>query len=581
MLAELLKMKFSIAVSGSHGKTTTTSMVATLLAHGGLDPTMVIGGKLASIGSNARLGDGEVIVAEADESDGSFLKLSPCLAVITNIDREHLDYYRDLEEIKEAFLQFANIVPFYGSTILCLDDPHVREILPRIKRTVITYGLSPEADYRAEEISFSGSSTRFSLCHRDVLLGSVKLNVPGLFNVYNALAAVAVAREMDLAFPVIREGLQRFTGVQRRLEVRGEAKAITVVDDYGHHPTEIRATLAAARQVWPGRIIVVFQPHRYTRTQALFEEFLTAFGDADCLIVTDIYAASEEPIPGVTAAALCEAIRRAGHPDALHFSELRRDCGPSGEDRAAVGRHPDPGGRERLEGGRGVSEADRGGESGWAGMRPGTEELRKRMAGKILFDEPAERHTSIGVGGRIDALCFPGERRGTRAGGRLSPGAADPLSSRRQLDQSDRPRRGLPGRPHLAGGPARPEPRATAADGGVRLEAEAGLPALRAGEPRRCARRSTGMEFCAGIPGSVGGAVRMNAGAYGGEIKDICIRSRLLDPTEGIRTVPRAELHFSYRNLDLPAETIIIGAAFRLRRGNGERSPGGSAKSSR
>jgi UDP-N-acetylmuramate--alanine ligase len=320
MLAELLKMKFSIAVSGSHGKTTTTSMVATLLAHGGLDPTMVIGGKLASIGSNARLGGGEVIVAEADESDGSFLKLSPCLAVITNIDREHLDHYRDLEEIREAFLQFANIVPFYGATILCLDDPNVREILPRIKRTVISYGLSPEADYRAQEVQFSGSSSRFSLYRRNVLLGTVKLNVPGLFNVYNALAAIAVGREMDLTFPVIREGLQLFTGVHRRLEVRGEAQGVTVVDDYGHHPTEIRATLAAARQVWTGRIIVVFQPHRYTRTQALFDEFLTAFVDADILIVTDIYAASEEPIPGLTAETLCEAIRRAGHPDTLHLS---------------------------------------------------------------------------------------------------------------------------------------------------------------------------------------------------------------------------------------------------------------------
>ena len=320
MLAELLKMKFSIAVSGSHGKTTTTSIVSTLLAHGGLDPTMVIGGKLASIGGNARLGDGEVIVAEADESDGSFLKLSPCLAVITNIDREHLDYYRDIEEIKEAFLQFANIVPFYGSTILCLDDQHVREILPRIKRKAITYGLSAPADYRAERISFAGASSRFSLYCRETLLGTVKLNVPGLFNVYNSLAAVAVAREMGLTFPVIREGLQHFTGVQRRLEVRGETGGITVVDDYGHHPTEIRATLAAARQVWPGRIIVVFQPHRYTRTQALFQEFLTAFTDADSLIVTDIYAASEDPLPGVTAEGLCEAIRRAGHPDAVYIS---------------------------------------------------------------------------------------------------------------------------------------------------------------------------------------------------------------------------------------------------------------------
>jgi len=322
MLAELLKIKFSIAVSGSHGKTTTTSIVATLLAHGGLDPTMVIGGKLASIGSNARLGDGDVIVAEADESDGSFLKLTPCLAVITNIDREHLDHYRDIEEIREAFLRFANTVPFYGSTILCIDDSHTREILPRIKRKIVTYGLAEQADYRAEDIVFSGSASRFSLFHLGILLGSVKLNVPGLFNVYNALAATAVAREMELTFPVIREGLQHFKGVQRRLEVRGEAQGVTVVDDYGHHPTEIRATLAAARQVWPGRIIVVFQPHRYTRTQALFQEFLSAFTDADSLIITDIYPAGEDPIPGVTSEALCEAIRRAGHRDVAHISSF-------------------------------------------------------------------------------------------------------------------------------------------------------------------------------------------------------------------------------------------------------------------
>jgi UDP-N-acetylmuramate--alanine ligase len=322
MLAELLKMKFSIAVSGSHGKTTTTSMVATLLAHGNLDPTMVIGGKLASIGSNARLGDGEVIVAEADESDGSFLKLSPCLAVITNIDREHMDHYRDLAEIREAFLQFANIVPFYGSTILCTDNAQVREILPQIKRRTITYGVEQPADYRAEGIVFSGGGSRFSLSYRETLLGSVKLNVPGMFNVYNAMAAVAVAREMDLAFPVIREGLQRFAGVQRRLEVRGKANGVTVVDDYGHHPTEIRATLAAAKQVWPERILCVFQPHRYTRTQALYEEFLTAFQDADQLIMTDIYPASEEPIPGVTAEALCESIRQAGHPNAIHCNDF-------------------------------------------------------------------------------------------------------------------------------------------------------------------------------------------------------------------------------------------------------------------
>ncbi len=322
MLAELLKMKFSVAVSGSHGKTTTTSMVAAVLAHGGLDPTMVIGGKLASIGGNARLGDGEAIVAEADESDGSFLKLSPCIAVITNIDKEHLDYYRNLKDIREAFLKFANIVPFYGATILCVDDLNIKEIIPRIKRRTITYGLTKDADYRAKDITFAGGSSIFSLYERNVLLGTIKLHAPGTFNVYNSLAAVAVAREMDISFPVIKEGLKDFSGVHRRLEVMGRKNDVTVVDDYGHHPTEIKATLLAARQIWSGRIIVVFQPHRYTRTQALFNEFLTAFDNADILIITDIYAASEEPISGITAEKLCQEIKKSSQKDIRHFSNF-------------------------------------------------------------------------------------------------------------------------------------------------------------------------------------------------------------------------------------------------------------------
>ena len=320
MLAELLKMKFSVAVSGSHGKTTTTSMVSTVLAYGGLDPTMVIGGKLASIGSNAKIGDGEIIVAEADESDGSFLKLNPCLAVITNIDLEHLDYYRDIEEIKAAFLKFANIVPFYGSTILCLDNEHVREILPQIKRKVITYGLTSPADYQATEMVLAGPLSKFSVSCRGERLGEVTLKVPGRFNIANALATIAVARELDMPFDVIRKGLESFVGVHRRLEIKGKVNGVTVVDDYGHHPTEIRETLAAARQVWKDRIIVVFQPHRYTRTQKLFNEFLTAFPDADYLIVTDIYAASEKPIEGVSAASLCEGIRAHGHQGVIYLS---------------------------------------------------------------------------------------------------------------------------------------------------------------------------------------------------------------------------------------------------------------------
>ncbi len=322
MLAELLKMKFSIAVSGSHGKTTTTSMISTVLGQGGLDPTMVIGGKLASIGGNAKMGGGEIIVAEADESDGSFLKLGPCIAVITNIDREHLDHYRDIDEIKSAFLQFANIVPFYGSTVLCLDNLHVREILPEIKRKTITYGLEPPADYRAADINLRGAWTSFSVLYREELMGTVVLNVPGLFNVYNALATIAVAREIDMDFPAITAGLKTFTGVQRRLEVKGTGGGVTVVDDYGHHPTEIRETLAAARTVWPGRLLVVFQPHRYTRTRALFEEFTGAFSDADLLVITDIYAASEAPIPGVNSENLAAAIRERGEKEVLYIADF-------------------------------------------------------------------------------------------------------------------------------------------------------------------------------------------------------------------------------------------------------------------
>jgi len=310
MLAELLKMKFSIAVSGSHGKTTTTSMISTILAQGDLDPTMVIGGKLASIGSNARLGDGEIIVAEADESDGSFLKLSPTIAVITNIDREHLDYYPGIAEIKEAFLKFANIVPFYGCTVLCSDNAHVKEILTSVKRRMITYGIETPADYSAENIKFTKRKTCYTLVYKGDKLGKIELIVPGLFNVYNSLAAIAVARELNLDWATIREGLKTFSGVQRRLEIKGRVGEITVVDDYGHHPTEIRATLAAMRQIWKGRLIVVFQPHRFTRTKALFKEFTEAFADADMLIMNDIYPASEEPIPGITSSALCEAIRK-------------------------------------------------------------------------------------------------------------------------------------------------------------------------------------------------------------------------------------------------------------------------------
>jgi UDP-N-acetylmuramate--alanine ligase len=320
MLAELLKMKFSVAVSGSHGKTTTTSMISTILAEGGLDPTMVIGGKLASIGSNARLGDGEIIVAEADESDGSFLKLSPTIAIITNIDREHLDYYPGINEIKDAFTKFANIVPFYGCTVLCSDNEHVREIIPLIKRKIITYGIEHPADYTAREIKFMGRKTIYNIFYKGKQWGNIELNVPGKFNVNNSLAAIAVCRELDLDLVTIREGLIKFSGAQRRLEIKGKCADITVVDDYGHHPTEIKETLAAARQVWKDRLIVIFQPHRFTRTKALFDEFTRAFTDTDILILNDIYPASEEPIAGINSGALWAAIKQLGHPQVEYIA---------------------------------------------------------------------------------------------------------------------------------------------------------------------------------------------------------------------------------------------------------------------
>jgi len=319
MLAELMRMKYGIAIAGTHGKTTTTSMVATILAAAGWDPTAVVGGKLNSLGSNAKLGQGEFLVAEADESDGSFLKLSPTVAVVTNIDPEHLDFYSGIGQIKETFLHFINKVPFYGFAVLCLDHPNVQELIPSVAKTFVTYGFSAHADYRADGVVSEGMSNRFRVIRRGETLGEVTLRAPGRHNVSNALAAAAVAAELGISFERIRAGLADYDGVVRRFQVKGERNGVTVVDDYGHHPVEIRATLAAAREVWPSRRIVVgFQPHRYSRTQSLFRDFLSAFHDADLLFVFDVYPAGEEPIPGASGERLCEAIREHGHKAAIY-----------------------------------------------------------------------------------------------------------------------------------------------------------------------------------------------------------------------------------------------------------------------
>jgi len=310
MLAELMRLKYSIAIAGMHGKTTTTSMVASVLAAGGLDPTVVVGGRVDAMGSNARLGTTQYLVAEADESDRSFLKLSPILAVVTNLDREHMDCYRDMADVERAFLEFMDRVPFYGAVTACLDNPPLAAILPRVSRRVFTYGVGAEADYRLEFLKAGqGPFARFLVTTASGPLGPFELHVPGGHNVLNATAAVAIAHQLEVAPEKIAEGLNRFRGVDRRFQQRGRARGVSVVDDYGHHPTEIRATLAAARECGHKRIFVVFQPHRYTRTLDLLDEFSGAFRDADTVVVLPIYAASEEPIPGVTAEHLASRIQ--------------------------------------------------------------------------------------------------------------------------------------------------------------------------------------------------------------------------------------------------------------------------------
>lgn len=317
MLAELMRLKYGVAIAGAHGKTTTTSLVATVLAAGGIDPTVVIGGKLNSLGTNAKLGQGEFLVAEADESDGSFLKLSPAIAVVTNIDAEHLDYYRDIDEIKEAFLAFINKVPFYGVSILCLDERHIQSLIPRVEKRFLTYGMNTQADYQARDIGPLRLGSRYRVLYHGQDLGWFELSIPGMHNVSNSLAALAVARELDIDIDTIRKALKEFSGVQRRFQIKGETSGVLVVDDYGHHPTEIKATLAAARAGLGRRVVTVFQPHRYTRTQHLLDEFFTAFNQADSVIVMEIYAAGEQAIPGISGKVVYEGIKRHGHKDTM------------------------------------------------------------------------------------------------------------------------------------------------------------------------------------------------------------------------------------------------------------------------
>jgi UDP-N-acetylmuramate--alanine ligase len=319
MLAELMRLKYGIAVAGTHGKTTTTSLVASVLAHAHLDPTMVLGGKLNVLGSNARLGQSRFLVAEADESDGTFLLLSPTVVVVTNIDPEHLDFYGDMERVKAAYLEFINRVPFYGRAVLCLDSVNVRALLPHVRKRFVTYGLSPEAEFTARNLQVEGLTTHCEVWHGEERLGALRLNLPGRHYALNAVAAVAVAQELGIAFAHVQEALGSFAGIQRRFEVKGEAAGVTVIDDYAHHPEELRATLRAAREgiarQGDRRLLVLFQPHRYTRTRDLFDDFLSAFDDADVLLLTEIYPAGEDSIPDVSGETLYRALKKRGHAD--------------------------------------------------------------------------------------------------------------------------------------------------------------------------------------------------------------------------------------------------------------------------
>ena len=324
MLAELMRMKYGIAIAGTHGKTTTTSLVATVLTAGSLDPTVVIGGRIKNMGGHAKLGQSQYLIAEADESDGSFLKLSPTLAVVTTLDEEHMDFYLTMENMKSTFLQFLNRIPFYGAAILCVDDANLQSLLPRIEKRTITYGLKSQADYTARNISVEGLKTYFTVYHHGKKLGKILSGALGRHNVCNTLAAVAVGMELNMDFPTIAESLKTFTGVQRRFEILKQSESLIIVDDYGHHPVEIQATLSTAKEVWPDRrLVIVFQPHRYSRTKHLMESFFSSFNDADQLLLLDIYSAGEEAEEGIHSQRIAEGVKEFGHKNVEYIGSTQ------------------------------------------------------------------------------------------------------------------------------------------------------------------------------------------------------------------------------------------------------------------
>lgn len=322
MLAELMRLKYGIAIGGAHGKTTTTSMVAAVLAGGDLDPTSVVGGRLKSLGTGAKLGKGDFLVAEADESDGSFLKLCPTVVVVTSLDNDHLDFYKNMGEIKSVFLKFINHIPFYGVSILCLDNENIQSLIPDVERRFITYGLNENADYTAKNIKMSGESTNYVICCHGEELGPINIKMPGIHNVQNSMAAVVVGLELDVAFKSIALSLEKFSGIERRFQIKSNKNNVLIIDDYAHHPTEIKTTLKTIREIYKGkRVIVVFQPHRYTRTKLLLKDFFTSFADADILIISPIYSANEKPMKGISESLIYEGIKKLGQKNVLRMKD--------------------------------------------------------------------------------------------------------------------------------------------------------------------------------------------------------------------------------------------------------------------
>ncbi len=568
MLAELMRLKrYGIAIAGSHGKTSTSSLIASLLHEAGLEPTVAVGGKVDCFGgSNALLGNGEFMVAEADESDGSFLKLSPVIEVITNIDLEHVDYYRDLDHIKETFLEFISRIPFYGAAVLCLDDANVASLLPQIQRRKITYGLTEQADLHAAKIELKNFGSEFSVYFQGEELGRVRRNSPGRHVILNSLAAIAVALELEIDFPVIAHALEKFEGVQRRLQIKGEQHGILVVDDYGHHPTEIRATLDAVREGWPERrLLVAFQPHRYSRTQGLFNEFTTAFYRSDVLILTDIYAASEEPIEGVSSSALLEAIRQHGHRHALYHPDLETlpaallDLVEDGDLVLTLGAG------NIVQVGEQLLQLL---EQKTTAMK---EQQRKRLADSGLatkFDVDMAAYCTLRAGGRAAALI---EVTNPEELGRLLVLLAEEkikffvIGRGSNLLVADSGWSGAVIR--LKGDFNTIEVQARDSEAAI---VKAGTGCSLSKLVSWCSKQGlAGLEFLVGIPGSVGGAVRMNAGAWGQEIGTHLLELELIDKQGNIQQIPATELHLSYRSLGLVegnlAEMIITSALFRLR----------------